>query len=130
MCRRRAPAARRARAFLGRGRAVARFRATGPVGDHTINVLTGYMGQGYLNHEQAPNAYLPVPQFAFHVTPGRAATAVAYAEPYQKQPVPASTGVSGATAAITPTQGPVGTKAALDVKGLPPNTPVTLVWGT
>src|SRR5678816_750210 len=42
-----------------RGSAVARFRASGPVGEHTINVLTGYMGQGYLNHEQAPNAYLP-----------------------------------------------------------------------
>jgi hypothetical protein len=53
-----------------RGSAVARFRASGPIGEHTINVLTGYMGQGYLNHEQAPNSYLPVPQFSFHVTPG------------------------------------------------------------
>ncbi len=113
-----------------RGTAVARFRATGPIGDHTINVLTGYMGQGYLNHEQAPNAYLPVPQFAFRVTPGRAATPASYAEPYQPQPVPASTGVDGASAKITPTQGPVNTKAALDVTGLPKNAQVSLVWGT
>jgi hypothetical protein len=112
-----------------RGTAVARFRATGPVGDHTINVLTGYMGQGYLNHEQAPNAYLPVPQFAFRVTPGRAATPAFYAEPYQPQPVPASTGVNGASAKITPTQGPVNTKAALAVTGLPRNAQVSLVWG-
>jgi hypothetical protein len=113
-----------------RGSAVARFRASGPVGDHTINVLTGYMGQGYLNHEQAPNAYLPVPQFSFRVTPGRAATPGVYAEPYQPQLVPASTGADGAVAKITPTQGPVTTKASLNVTGLPANTPVSLVWGS
>ena len=117
-------------ATSSRGTAVARFRASGPVGDHAINVLTGYMGQAYLNHEQAPNAYLPVPQFAFRVTPGRAATSTAYAEPYQKQPVPASTGVNGASASISPTQGIVATKASLEAKGLPANTQVTLVWGT
>jgi hypothetical protein len=113
-----------------RGSASARFRASGPVGEHTINVLTGYMGQGYLNHEQAPNAYLPVPQFDFKVTPGRAATPAFYAEPYQPQPVPASTGADGVTAKITPTQGPVNTKASLNVTGLPANTPVSLVWGS
>src|SRR5262245_28385353 len=89
-------------AASSRGSAVARFRASGPVGEHTINVLTGYMGQGYLNHEQAPNAYLPVPQFSFHVTSGRAATPAFYAEPYQPQPVPASTAANGVTATITP----------------------------
>ena len=56
-----------------RGTAVARFRATGPVGAHEIKVYTGYMGQSYLNHEQAPNAYLPRPRFVFHVTPGAVA---------------------------------------------------------
>ena len=70
-----------------RGSAVARFRASGTVGDHHVRVYTGYMGQGYLNHEQAPNAYLPRPGFVFRVTPGRAVP-TAYAEPYQKQPVP------------------------------------------
>jgi hypothetical protein len=113
-----------------RGSAVARFRASGPVGEHTINVLTGYMGQGYLNHEQAPNAYLPVPQFSFQVTRGRAATPAFYAEPYQPQPVPASTGANGASAKISPTQGPVNTKASVEVTGLPANTPVSVVWGS
>jgi hypothetical protein len=117
-------------AASSRGRAVARFRASGPVGQHTINVLTGYMGQGYLNHEQAPNAYLPVPQFSFNVTPGRAATPAFYAEPYQPQPVPASTGANGVVAKISPTQGAVNTKASLDVTGLPASTPVSLVWGS
>ncbi len=117
-------------AASSRGSAVARFRASGPAGNHMINVMTGWTGQAYLNHEQAPNAYLPVPQFAFRVTPGRAATAAAYAEPYQPQPVPASTGVNGAAAKITPAQGPVDTKASLNVTGLPANMPVSLVWGS
>jgi hypothetical protein len=117
-------------AASSRGSAVARFRASGPMGDHTVNVMTGWTGQAYLNHEQAPNAYLPVPQFEFRVTSGRAATPAFYAEPYQPQPVPASTGVNGAAAKITPTQGPVNTKASLNVTGLPANAPVTLVWGS
>jgi len=113
-----------------RGSAVARFRATGAVGDHAINVLTGWMGQGYLNHEQAPNAYLPRPAFSFRVTPGRAATPAQYAEPYQPQPIPASKNAQGVTARLTPTQGPVNSRAALDVSGLPPNTQLSLVWGS
>jgi hypothetical protein len=113
-----------------RGTAVARFRATGPVGDHSVNVLTGWMGQGYLNHEQAPNAYLPRPGFVFRVTAGRAEGRTMYAEPYQPQPVPASTGTDGATARITPTQGPVATRASLSATGLAANAPVSLIWGT
>src|SRR6185295_13038228 len=90
-----------------RGTAVARFRATGPIGEHQIKVYTGYMGQAYLNHEQAPNAHLPRPGFVFRVTPGRAVT-VAYAEPYPKPPPPATDEKNGAgSLQISPTQGPV-----------------------
>jgi hypothetical protein len=108
------------------GSATARFRATGGVGNHQVRVLTGYMGQGYLNHEQAPNSYLPRPSFVFRVTPGNAARS-AYAEPYAKQPVPKS---EGANVSVTPSQGPVRTHAALKVGGLPAGTPLSLVWGT
>ena len=112
------------------GTAVARFRASGPAGEHQIHVLTGYMGQGYLNHEQAPNAYLPRPAFKFRVTPGSVA-ASAYAEPYPKQPVPASEAASkDASLSVTPTQGPVLARASLNARGLPANTPVSIVWGT
>jgi hypothetical protein len=112
------------------GTAIARFRATGAVGEHQLKVLTGYMGQGYLNHEQAPNAYLPRPGFAFRVTPGRA-TPSAYAEPYQKQPVPPSEAASEDGAiSVMPTQGPVQTRAALVARGLPAGAPVSIVWGT
>jgi hypothetical protein len=112
-----------------RGTAVARLRATGPVGDHPIKVYTGYMGQGYLNYEQAPNAYLPRPGFVFRVTSGSAVTAAAYAEPYQR--VPASRqDVGNTTMAITPAQGPVLIRASVKGSGLPVNTPLSLVWGT
>ena len=113
-----------------RGTAVARFRATGPAGDHEIKVYTGYMGQSYLNHEQAPNAYLPRPRFVFHVTPG-ALTAGGYAEPYQVQKMPAANiSVAGAGLTVAPVQGPVRTKAVVKGTGFPAGTPVSLVWGT
>jgi hypothetical protein len=108
------------------GTATARFRASGSAGQHSVHVLTGYMGQGYLNHEQAPNAYLPRPAFTFRVTPGNAAPA-AYAEPYAKQPVPAS---EGATVSVTPTQGPVKTRVMLNAGSLPANSQVSIMWST
>jgi len=113
-----------------RGSATARLRASGEVGEHQVRVLTGYMGQGYLNHEQAPNAYLPRPSFVFRVTPGKA-PATAYAEPYQKQPLPAAArGEGGATASVSPTQGPVLSRVTLKAAGLPANGAIALVWGT
>jgi hypothetical protein len=113
-----------------RGAAVARFRATGPVGAHEIKVYTGYMGQSYLNHEQAPNAYLQRPRFVFHVTPG-ALAAGGYVEPYQAQNVPAADiSMTGANLSITPVQGPVQTRAVLKGSGFPANTPVSLIWAT
>jgi hypothetical protein len=112
-----------------RGTAVARFRAAGSVGEHPIKIYTGYMGQGYLNHEQAPNAYLPRPEFVFRITSGSAVAAPAYAEPYQRAPV-AEQNRGTATIAISPAQGPVLTRVSLDAGGLPANTQVSLVWST
>src|SRR5580765_6009854 len=113
-----------------RGTAVARFRATGPAGAHEIKVYTGYMGQSYLNHEQAPNAFLPRPRFVFHVTPG-AVAAGGYVEPYQPQKIPAAEiSVAGADLSITPAQGPVQTRAVLKGRGFPANAQVSLLWGT
>src|SRR5688572_2129783 len=65
-------------AASSKGSAVARFRAAGPAGAHVVQVLTGYQGQGYLNHEQAPNSYLPRPQFTFRTTPGTSPLPAAY----------------------------------------------------
>jgi len=113
-----------------RGTAVARFRAAGPVGAHEIKVYTGYMGQSYLNHEQAPNAYLPRPRFVFHVTPGSVA-AGGFVEPYVPQQMPpVEITVAGADLSITPAQGPVQTRARLNGGGFPANAPVSVIWGT
>src|SRR5205823_3996561 len=109
-----------------RGSAVARFRATGPVGDHVVKIYTGWQGQSYLNYEQSPVARLPRPQFTFHTTPG-APPRQAYAEPYQPQVVPPTeVKQAGAALALTPTQGPVGTHATLRGAGFPRNSSLQL----
>lgn len=112
-----------------RGSAVARFRATGPVGDHPIKIYSGYMGQSYLNYEQAPNAYLERPDFIFHTSPGVASTE-SYAEPYQPQPVPSAESSIAATLSLSPTQGPVQTETQLVGNAFPPGKTLSLVWQT
>jgi hypothetical protein len=114
-----------------RGSAVARFRAAGPAGDHPVKVYSGYQAQSYLNYEQAPNAYLPRPQFTFRTTAGRIATPAAYIEPYPRQPVPETeTRIANARLALSPTQGPVGTRAVLRGEGFDGVGPLQLVWQT
>jgi hypothetical protein len=114
-----------------RGSAVARFRAAGPPGDHAIKVYTGYQGQPYLNYEQSPVAHLPRPQFTFRTTHGRVSIAAAVAEPYQVQQVPdPEVTIANATVSLTPTQGPVATRATLTASGLPSGASLTLVWQT
>lgn len=114
-----------------RGTATARFRASGEVGSHPVKIYTGYMGQGYLNYEQAPNAHLPRPEFVFRVTPGNAAVLPAFAEPYQKQPIPSVVRGEGvASLTLAPTQGPVLTRARLSGSGFAPNARLSLIWET
>ena len=114
-----------------KGSAVARFRAAGPAGPHVVQLLTGYQGQGYLNHEQSPVAHLPRPRFTFQTTPGAPATPAVYAEPYPSQPVPKTEiAASNASLSLSPTQGPVGTRAALRAEGLPAGASLQLVWQT
>ena len=113
-----------------RGSAVARFRATGPSGDHVIKLYTGWQGQGYLNYEQSPVAALPRPQFMFRTTSGPARTAE-YAEPYQPQPIPKTElQKAGVQLALAPTQGPVGSRALLRGEGFTPGAAMRLVWET
>ena len=114
-----------------KGSATARFRAAGPSGDHVVRVLTGYQGQGYLNYEQSPVAHLPRPQFTFRTTHGRAPAAVAFAEPYQRQPIPKTeVFVEDATLELDATQGPVGSRATLRGSGFPADASLQLAWQT
>ena len=114
-----------------KGSAVARFRAAGPAGPHVVKLLTGYQGQGYLNYEQSPIPHLPRPQFTFQTTPGRSTLPAVYAEPYPIQPVPPpEVYVANAKLALSPTQGPVGTRASLRGQGFPAGSLLQLVWQT
>ena len=114
-----------------KGSAIARFRAAGPSGDHVVRILTGYQGQGYLNYEQSPVAHLPRPQFTFRTTPGPPPSLTAYAEPYQRQPVPKTeVHVKDATLNLDRTQGPVGSRVMLRGDGFPSNTSLQLAWQT
>jgi hypothetical protein len=114
-----------------RGSAVARFRAAGPVGNHPVKIYSGYQAQSYLNYEQAPNAYLPRPEFSFRTTAGRSATPAAYIEPYAPQPVPKTeVQIPNAKLGLTPTQGPVGARAILRGEGFAGVRALQLVWQT
>lgn len=114
-----------------KGSAIARFRATGPVGDHRVKIYTGWQGQGYLNHEQSPVAHLPRPEFTFQTTSGSAVRQAAYVEPYQSQPVPpVEVTVTGGTVSLSPTQGPVGTRTRLQATGFPAGATLDLSWET
>ncbi len=114
-----------------RGSAVARFRAAGPIGDHFLKIYTGWQGQSYLNFQQAPNAYLPRPEFTFRTTPGPSSTPATYADEYQPYVLPeAEVHVANGKLSISPTQGPVGAKAMLRGEGFPANSTLDLFWQT
>jgi hypothetical protein len=114
-----------------RGSAVARFRAAGPAGDHFIKLYTGYQGQSYLNFTQAPNAYLPRPEFTFHTTSGSFSSPTSYADEYQPYALPnPEIHVAGAKLSLGPTQGPVDSAATLRGEGFPAGATLDLVWQT
>ena len=113
------------------GSAVARFRAAGPAGDHPVKIYTGWSGQSYLNFEQAPNAYLPRPDFTFHTTPGSSPTPDIYAEKYPPYALPNPETLTGnGKLNITPAQGPVGSRAMLRGEGFPASATLDLIWQT
>lgn len=113
------------------GSAVARFRATGPLGDHPVKIYTGWQGQSYLNFEQAPNAYLPRPDFTFHTTVGQSPTPAAYADEYQPYRLPeAEIHVANGKLSVSPAQGHVGEHAILRGEGFPANSTLDLYWQT
>ena len=111
-----------------RGTAVARLRAAGPVGPHYLKLWSGWQGQAYINHQQAPTWYLPRPEWTF-VTTEEAPSLLSYVEPYPDQRQFALTALRGESgASVTPAQGPILTEASLAARGLPPDSDVTVVW--
>jgi hypothetical protein len=117
------------------GSAVAKIRAAGSVGKHTLTVWHGYLGIPYINHEQAPTSYLPVPIFTFEVTDDKVKIE------QRVEPVPKSAaggGVKmpelknkpGVTVTLDKASGVVGEKVTMKAQGLPKNQKIDLVWNT
>lgn len=117
------------------GKAKATIRAAGPAGKHTLTVWHGYLGSAYINHQQAPTSYLPVPTFSFEVTDGEPAAG------NRVEAVPASAaggGVvmpepqnkSGVSVAVSREAGIVGEPVQLTAAGLPAGKRARLVWNT
>jgi hypothetical protein len=117
------------------GSAVAKIRAAGPVGDHSLTVWHGYLGMPYINHEQAPNSYLPVPHFTFEVTDGRPPVDN-YVEPVPKSAagggvqMPELVNKEDVKVQLSQDSGIVNNKVTLTASGLPPGEQVQINWNT
>ncbi|WP_142383518.1 hypothetical protein [Bacillus sp. T33-2] len=116
------------------GKAVAKIRAAGPVGKHTLTIWHGYLGMAYINHEQAPTSYLPVPSFTFEVTEGT----VDKNQWVEAIPTAADGGVvmpelkneSGVTVSLDKDSGVVGEQVTMKAHGLPKNQKVEVIFNT
>ncbi|MFC3885596.1 hypothetical protein ACFOU2_19830 [Bacillus songklensis] len=116
------------------GKAVAKIRAAGPVGKHTLTIWHGYLGIPYINHEQAPTSYLPVPSFTFDVTDEK----VNMTQRVEPIPTAADGGVvmpelkneSGVSVTLDKDSGVVGETVTMKASGLPKNEKIDIIWNT
>ncbi|WP_276356817.1 hypothetical protein [Cohnella caldifontis] len=119
------------------GKATAKLRAAGAPGVHTLTVWHGYIGMPYLNHQQAPTSYLPVPSFEFEVTDGKPAGTDNYVEPVPEQAaggglvMPKLKAKTGVSVSLSRDSGTVSEPVTLNASGLPAGrSDVKLVWNT
>ena len=121
-----------------RGIAVAHIRASGPVGNHTIEVADAISFK-YLNIQQSPIPWGTGSTFSFTVTKdaGRPKPQVDWPENVAPTLAAKTTlqlanaGVSGsATASLSSSTGIVDAKTSVTASGLEPNVPVTMQWAT
>lgn len=122
------------------GQATAVIRASGPPGTHTIDLWHGHKSVPYLNWEQAPVGHTPTFAFTFTVTGDAGVPPASLEVPQPDATRLASTAIrttasttpitSTAKATITPSAGPVLSKATLRVTGLAANTPAEVFFMT
>ena len=116
------------------GKAVGKMRASGHVGTHTLTIWHGYLGMAYVNHEQAPTSYLPVPSFTFEVTDGE----INKNHFVEALPTAADGGVvmpdlkneSGVKVSLDKDHGVVGEPVTMKASGLPKNQKIDLIFNT
>ena len=121
-----------------RGVAKVRIRASGPVGDHTIDIADAISFK-YLNIQQSPIPWGTGFTFPFTVTKDNGRPAPRIDWPANVAPtvttrttldaVGLSAGTS-ASATLSATSGAVLTKVGVTASGLTPNAPVELQWST
>jgi hypothetical protein len=121
-----------------RGVATVKFRAAGPVGQHTI-VVADAISVNYLNIPQSPIPWAIGARFNFTVTKDAGLPAQRIDWPVNVEPtLDARTTLSTAglapestaTAKLSSTSGPILSKVDVSASGLTPGAGVELVWST
>jgi hypothetical protein len=88
-------------------------------------------GEGLLELRAIARCPPAAPEFTFYTTAGSAAPSTAYADAYPKQPTPTTeVKVANANLTLSPTQGPVNTRATLRGNGFPAGKTLQVVWET
>lgn len=120
-----------------RGTATVKFRASGPVGKHVVEI-TDAISFDYLNIPQSPIPWAVGHRFTFTVTKDAGLPKQRIDWPLSIAPtLDARTTLSAlgattdqATASVSTASGPVLSKVDVSAKGLVPSLPVSLVWST
>ncbi len=120
-----------------RGVATVRFRASGPVGRHTVEIADA-ISFDYLNIPQSPIPWAVGHRFTFKVTKDaglpkqRLDWPVSVAPTMDARTTLAAAGlaVEKGSATLSSTSGPILSKVNVSATGLAPNLPVSLVWST
>jgi hypothetical protein len=121
-----------------RGVATVKFRASGPVGRHTV-VIADAISVDYLNIPQSPIPWATGKTFSFKVTKDAGLPRQRLDWPANVSPtLDARTTLSAAnlapggsaTARLSSTAGPILSKVDVSASGLTPGAPVDLVWST
>jgi len=125
-------------ALWTRGSATAVIRASGSLGNHLLQVQDG-IGITYLNIIQSPVPFANGGSATFKITKDAGAPAAYIVFPKKTTPTVSlrttltSIGLdpsSSATATLSKSEGPVGTKTTVNVKGMITSGTHTLVWST
>ena len=121
-------------AITSKGTAVIVLPATGAVGLHTIQALSGTHPVPYLNQQQSPNYKPAVPTIVaalFAVTPGDAVVPAAPSEQtLARAPSTTAGDVDGPELGVDAASGTVGSPVSVTGRGFPADAPVELRWST
>ncbi len=120
-------------AVTSNGTAVVTLPASGAVGVHTLQAISGTHPVAYLNQQQSPNYKPAIPTVlsaAFQVTAGDAVRPAGLDTQTLPRSGAATSDGTGPALAVDHASGPVGSVIAVRGSGFPPNAAVDLRWTT